>query len=314
MKKIKDFIVNEVVDCTMAVVEASIKDASNGSYLYMVLTDGEQNIDAKLWKYPKNGMVPPSGMVVDVNAQVGEYKGKKDLNVKAIKQNIELGVEYFMGYNEEYANDLFSRLYDRAAELGEDDKLGRVTTYILSYYSDRLLKAVGAKAVHHNKVGGYLQHVMEVTDAAKGLEDVATNLMGCKLNSSLVTCGAILHDIGKLDAYTVEGLKIDESTPGMLIDHMALSIIMIDNAYTALNFEKDVEYYQLLHIIQSHHGCKEWGSPVEPKFIEAQIVHFADNFSAKVEIMNNELNKTENTWTEKCWSLGGIRLFNGGTE
>ena len=307
-------VVNEVVDCTMAVVEASIKDASNGSYLHMVLTDGEQNIDAKLWKYPKNGTVPFSSMVVDLTAQVGEYKGKKDLNVKAIKQNTKLGVEYFMGYDEEYANDLFARLYDKAAMLGSDDKLGKVTTYILNYYSDRLLKAVGAKAVHHNKIGGYLQHVIEVTEAAKRLEGVATDLMGCKLNSSLITCGAILHDIGKLDAYTIEGLKIDESTPGMLIDHMALSIIMIDNAYTALKLNKDIEYYQLLHIIQSHHGCKEWGSPVEPKTIEAQIIHFADNFSAKVEIMNNELNKTTNEWTEKCWSLGGIRLFKGITE
>ena len=72
-----------------------------------------------------------------------------------------------------------------------------------------------------------------------------------------------------------------------------------------------MEYYKLLHIIQSHHGCKEWGSPVEPKFIEAQIIHFADNFSAKVEIMRNEMNKCDNDWTDKCWSLGGIRLFKG---
>ena len=312
MKKVKEMIVNEVVDCTMAVVEASIKDATNGSYLHMVLTDGEQNIDAKVWKYPKNGMVPPSGMVVDLNAQVGEYKGKKDLNVKAIKQNTELGVEYFMGYDEDTAMDLYEWLLNKADVW--DNDLGKVTKYILSYYSDRLLKAVGAKAVHHNKVGGYLQHIVEVTEAAEKLGDIAVNIMKCNISMPLLVCGAILHDIGKLDAYTVEGLKIDESTPGMLIDHMALSIIMIDNAYTNLGLDKGTEYYQLLHIIQSHHGCKEWGSPVEPKFIEAQIVHFADNFSAKVEIMNNELNKTSNQWTEKCWSLGGVKLFKGGVE
>ena len=312
MKMIKNMVVNEVVDCTMAVVEASIKDASNGSYLHMVLTDGEQNIDAKLWKYPKNGTVPFSSMVVDLTAQVGEYKGKKDLNVKAIKQNTELGVEYFMGYDEDAAMDLYEWLLNKANVW--DNDLGKVTKYILSYYSDRLLKAVGAKAVHHNKIGGYLQHVVEVTEAAERLGGVAVNIMNCNLNMALVTCGAILHDIGKLDAYTVEGLKIDESTPGMLIDHMALSIIMIDNAYTNLGLNKGTEYYQLLHIIQSHHGCKEWGSPVEPKTIEAQIIHFADNFSAKVEIMNNELNKTTNEWTEKCWALGGIRLFKGGEE
>ena len=152
---------------------------------------------------------------------------------------------------------------------------------------------------------------MEVTEAAAQLEEVATKTMGCTLNSALVTCGSILHDIGKLDAYVVECLKIDESTPGMLIDHMALSILIIDQAYTALKLEKDIEYYKLLHVIQSHHGCKEWGSPVEPKTIEAQIIHFADNFSAKVEIMKTELNKTDKEWTEKCWSLGGIRLFKG---
>lgn len=309
---IRDLVVNEVVDCTMAVVEAQIKEASNGSYLHMILTDGVDNIDAKLWKYPKNGMVPPSGMVVDVNAQVGEYKGKKDLNVKAIKQNVEVPVEKFMGYDRELAISHFQWLTTQSKKF--DNNLGKVTNYILKLRLDEFLKAVGAKSVHHNKLGGLLQHMVEVTEASNMLENVAIRLMGCELNSSLITCGAILHDIGKLDAYVVECLKIDESTPGMLIDHMALSILIIDQAYTALKLEKDIEYYQLLHIIQSHHGCKEWGSPVEPKTIEAQIIHFADNFSAKVEIMKNELNKTDKEWTEKCWSLGGIRLFKGGVN
>lgn len=307
---IKDLIVNEVVDCTMAVVEAQIKDASNGSYLHMVLTDGADNIDAKIWKYQKNGFVPPSGMVIDINAQVGEYKGKKDLNVKAVKQNTEVPIENFMGYDREAAIANFQWLTTQAKKF--DNNLGKVTNYILKLHLDRVLKAVGAKSVHHNKIGGLLQHVVEVTEAAVRLESVATGIMGCKLNSALISCGAILHDIGKLDSYVVDCLKIDESTPGMLIDHMALSILIIDQAYTALKLEKDMEYYQLLHIIQSHHGCKEWGSPVEPKCIEAQIVHFADNFSAKVEIMKNELAKTDKEWTDKCWSLGGIRLYNGG--
>ena len=306
---IRDLVVNEVVDCTMAVVEAQIKDASNGSYLHMVLTDGVDNIDAKLWKYPKNGMVPPSGMVVDVNAQVGEYKGKKDLNVKAIKQNVEVPVEKFMGYDRELAISHFQWLTTQANKF--DNNLGKVTNYILKLRLHEVLNAVGAKSVHHNRLGGLLQHIVEVTEAAAQLEEVATKTMGCTLNSALVTCGSILHDIGKLDAYVVECLKIDESTPGMLIDHMALSILIIDQAYTALKLEKDIEYYKLLHVIQSHHGCKEWGSPVEPKTIEAQIIHFADNFSAKVEIMKTELNKTDKEWTEKCWSLGGIRLFKG---
>lgn len=310
---IKDFVVNEVVNCTMAVVEAQIKDASNGAYLHMILTDGEQNIDAKLWKYPKNGTVPFSGMVVDVNAQVGEYKGKKDLNIKGVKQNTEVPIEKFMGYDREAAIANFQWLITQT-KLFKDSKVAQVAHHILKSHSDRVLKAVGAKSVHHNKIGGFLQHTVEVTEAAVRLESVASSIMGCNINSALITCGAILHDIGKLDAYTVECLKIDESTPGMLIDHMALSILIIDKSYTELNFEKDIEYYQLLHIIQSHHGCKEWGSPVEPKTIEAQIIHFADNFSAKVEIMKNELNNCNNEWTEKCWSLGGIRLFNGCIE
>ena len=305
--RIKEMVVNQIVNCTMAVVEASIKDASNGSYLYMVLTDGEQNIDAKLWKYPKNGAVPPSGMVVDVNAQVGEYKGKKDLNVKAIKQNTTVDVSSFMGYDSDKAVSNLKILL-RAAS-GYSTTISAVTSYILNSYEDRLLKAVGAKAVHHNKLGGYLQHVVEVTDTAAALANVASLRMNCNIDLSLVTCGAILHDIGKLDAYIVEGLKIDESTPGMLIDHMALSILIIDKAYSELELERDNDYYKLLHIIQSHHGCKDWGSVVEPKIIEAQIVHVADNFSAKVDIMRTELDKIDGGWTDKCWSLGGVRLF-----
>ena len=306
---IKDFTVNEVVNCTLAIVEAQIKEASNGDYLHMVLTDGEQNIDAKIWKYNKGNGVPFSGMVVDLTALVGEYKGKKDLNVKTIKQNTTVPVERFMGYDEEKSMNNLNQLLTKIDTKG--NSLCKITNYILKVYMDRLSKAVGAKSVHHNKIGGLIQHMLEVTEAAEKLGEIASNTMSCEIDTNLLICGAILHDIGKLDSYTVEGLKIDESTPGMLIDHMALSILIIDRAYTELDLKKDMEYYKLLHIIQSHHGCKEWGSPVEPKFIEAQIIHFADNFSAKVEIMRNELNKCDNDWTDKCWSLGGIRLFKG---
>ena len=306
---IKDFTVNEIVNCTLAIVEAQIKEASNGDYLHMVLTDGEQNIDAKIWKYNKGNGVPFSGMVVDLTALVGEYKGKKDLNVKTIKQNTTVPVENFMGYDEEKSMNNLNQLLTKIDVKG--NSLCKITNYILKIYMDRLSKAVGAKSVHHNKIGGLIQHMLEVTEAAEKLGEIASTTMSCEIDTNLLICGAILHDIGKLDSYTVEGLKIDESTPGMLIDHMALSILIIDRAYTELDLKKDMEYYKLLHIIQSHHGCKEWGSPVEPKFIEAQIIHFADNFSAKVEIMRNELNKCDNDWTDKCWSLGGIKLYKG---
>ena len=131
---IKDFTVNEVVNCTLAVVEAQIKEASNGDYLHMILTDGEQNIDAKIWKYNKNNGIPFSGMVVDLTALVSEYKGKKDLNVKAIKQNTTVPVERFMGYDEEKSMNNLNQLLTKIDTKG--NSLCKITNYILKVYMD----------------------------------------------------------------------------------------------------------------------------------------------------------------------------------
>lgn len=306
---IKDMNINQSVKCTLVVVEGAIKMAKNGPYLHLILADKEQNqIEGKLWQYSEGGEFP-SGLVLDIEGVINEYNGKKDINIKSIVHNETVPSEDFLGYDKEKVSKIYNSLLDRAYNLN-NWSLREVTVYILTNYADEICKGVGAKSVHHNFVGGYLQHIYEVVLAVENLSNVC-DVMEVPYDHDLLIAGAILHDLGKLEAYKVEGLKIDESTQGQLIDHMALSILMIDNAYNSTVMEKDETYYKLLHIIQSHHGCKEWGSPVPPKTVEAQVIHFADNFSAKLDIMKNELEKCNSEWTEKCWSLGGIRLYKG---
>lgn len=308
---IKDMILNQNIECTLAVVDAKLKDAKNGTYLHLILADKKQDqIEGKVWQYPTNGTVPPSGLIVDISGTVGEYNGKKDINIKHIGHNQNVNLEEFLGYDEVKIKDIYNKLIDKIYNLNTWDFV-EIGKYIMTNYVDEICKGVGAKSVHHNNIGGYLQHTYEVMIAAEKLCEVC-DVMNVTYNKDLVILGSILHDLGKIKAYQVTGLKIEESTPGQLIDHMALSIIMIENAYNSLpTVSKDENYYHLLHIIQSHHGCKEWGSPVPPKTIEAQIIHVADNFSAKIEIMNSELNKCNHEWTEKIWSLGGIKLYKG---
>jgi len=129
---------------------------------------------------------------------------------------------------------------------------------------------------HHAAIGGLLQHTTEVAAIAR------TIARACGADTQLVLAGVLLHDIGKLESYHWDGL-FDYTISGSLLGHVVLGALMLDRR---LREEQpppctDVERDILLHLIVSHHGRLEFGSPVLPMTLEAEVIHWADNSSAK---------------------------------
>ncbi|HEX7123144.1 MAG TPA: HD domain-containing protein [Gemmatimonadaceae bacterium] len=159
----------------------------------------------------------------------------------------------------------------------------------------RYLKAPAATHNHHNYIGGLAEHTREVKDFALQAADAPG--IAPYVNRDLVTLGALVHDLGKLDEYVWEGVPIDKAPRGRLYNHMISGPLRVAELYRAhqmelaeLGFTQD-DLDHVIHIIASHHGKLEWGANVEPVTIAAQCVHQGDLMSAAIRGMTNTLNE-----------------------
>ncbi|HEU4629889.1 MAG TPA: HD domain-containing protein [Gemmatimonadaceae bacterium] len=158
---------------------------------------------------------------------------------------------------------------------------------------------------HHAQLGGLLLHVYEVTNIAK---QTARTM---RANVDLCVAGALLHDVGKVESYEIGPAGFSYTPCGLLLGHVVLGALMLERRLAALS-EPVCSAGQLLelqHLILSHHGQLEFGSPVQPMTTEAEIVHWADEASAKATDMMDAYEDGE-VWSEggelskRVWRLG----------
>jgi 3'-5' exoribonuclease len=157
---------------------------------------------------------------------------------------------------------------------------------------------------HHAKLGGLLMHVYEVTNIAK---QTARTM---KANVDLAVTGALLHDIGKVESYEIGPGGFTFTPCGLLLGHVVLGTLMLERRVAAAGGSvcSDAQLTELHHMILSHHGALEFGSPVTPMTTEAEIVHWADEASAKatdmIELLgDNELFSDGREFSDTHWRL-----------
>ncbi len=169
-------------------------------------------------------------------------------------------------------------------------------------------RAPGAINGHHAQLGGLLLHVYEVTSIARHIARTVR-----QSSADLVVAGAMLHDIGKVEAYAVAPEGFSQTPTGMLLGHVTLGALMFDRRLLSSPLKLTrAQHDELLHLILSHHGSLEFGSPVRPMTIEAEIVHWADEASAKATDMLDEFadpelfppNGTDELSAKRSWKLG----------
>ncbi len=157
----------------------------------------------------------------------------------------------------------------------------------------------GSTSGHHAKLGGLLLHTYEVTNIAR---QTARTMGSARVNIDLVVTGALLHDIGKVDAYEIGPAGFAVSPCGLLLGHVVLGCLMLERRRSAARGPvcSEGQLLDLQHMILSHHGALEFGSPVQPMTAEAEMVHWADEASAKA--------------TDMMETLDDAELFAGGRE
>ncbi|MBX3134344.1 MAG: HD domain-containing protein [Gemmatimonadaceae bacterium] len=263
-------------------------------FLVLKLGNASGVLSANVWKemVPQVAAVKP-GHVVQVIGVIEEYAGRRQLKLTAPPRVVPTGsadIEQFLPRIRVPEQELWAKVDAWRAEMR-----GALRKAVDLFFADEAFRAdfartPGATRGHHAVVGGLLLHSCEVAEIARA----SARTMGGDV--TLVTAGALLHDIGKTQAYRVDLAGFDYTRAGMLLQHIVLGSLMLDERLATLAAHErlsDEQRLELHHFIQSHHGFLEFGAAVRPMTLEAEILHFADNTSAKGNDFTEAVEDTE---------------------
>lgn len=301
--KINNLEVGKSYTITLVVKSATPRETrAKKPYLVLELYDGVDTVTGNYWDWV-SGNIPEVNSILDVTANVTEWQGKKQLTVTSLRNNTTRHLAEFMPSNGMDISKIYNDAYELACSVN-DDALRSLALGILETLQELWITVPGAKGVHHAYVGGNLVHSYSVAKIAKAIAEQIP-----EANVDLCIVGGLLHDVGKLYTYRLNGIAIDRTDDGNLYEHIFMGAEFVGNfADTIMNTDEyfNMKKIQLLrHIILSHHGKLEFGSPVTPQCIEAFIVNYADGVDACVEQIRAASRKVpENLkWTERIYTL-----------
>lgn len=284
------------------------KDKNGNGYLdLIVIGSDKKEYPAKVWRFDNNGQFEQND-VVEIEYMLDNYKGKAQLTITTIKKAPSEMIKEFIPASEYDGKVVFSMLLKKVNEF-KDEELKAIVKDIMLTNREALEIYPAAYRLHHAIVGGLMLHTASIVEMAEKTCEVYPNI-----NRELLLSGAILHDVAKtFEMQTGKtGLCSGYTVAGELIGHLVKGAIFIDE--TAKKLGIDSEKVTLLeHMILSHHGVPEYGSPVRPMFLEAEILSTLDALDATIFEINNATGKVEaGEFTDRQWALDNRKLFNHG--
>lgn len=291
----------------LIVRSAEQRASANGkNYLDMTLADKSGSINAKMW----DGTVQPplAGSIVKVRATGNEFNGRMQLRVEKIRaaeSHDAVDMSTLIPCAPRDPKEMLDEVV-RAADHIADPDLRKITCELLDRAGDKLLTFPAAKQMHHAERGGLLHHTTTMLRAANAIMTVYP-----QLNASLLTAGVIVHDLAKIDEMDADtlGLVSDYSVDGKLIGHIVRGVVNIQLAAEKTKASPG-KALLLQHMVLSHHGIPEYGSPLAPKFPEAEVLNTIDTLDARLYEMDEALSRAiPGGFSEKVWGLDNRQLY-----
>lgn len=284
------------------------KDKNGNGFLdLIVIGSDKKEYPAKIWRFDNNGQFETND-VIEIEYTVDNYKGKTQLNITSIKKAPDEMISDFVPSSEYDGKAVFSMLLAKVNNFS-DEVLKAIVSKILLDNREALEVYPAAYRLHHAIVGGLMLHTASIVEMAEKTCTVYPNI-----NRELLLSGAILHDVAKtFEMNTAKsGLCSGYTVGGELIGHLVKGAMYIEDTAKALGIE-DEKVTLLEHMVLSHHGVPEYGSPVRPMFLEAEILSTLDSLDATIFEINNATSKINTgSFTERQWALDNRKLFNHG--
>jgi 3'-5' exoribonuclease len=266
-------------------------------FLIITLADRTGEIEARLWdRVEELAPLFKEGDILDVEGSAGSYRNQLQLTLSGLKPVKEWGDGSV--FLESTKNDV-AKMVSSLREISRAIRNSRIRALVESFLSDRQFmqlfkRAPAAKNFHHSYLGGLLEHTLSVCEMTRLVAQHYPDLDG-----DLLLAGAFLHDVGKVKELRWDR-GIDYSDEGRLMGHLVLGVTMVDEKLANLNDFPEEVALRLKHLILSHHGEYEFGSPKRPKFLEAFALHLIDDLDAKMNGLSRFMGKDrqEGAWTD----------------
>ncbi len=273
---------NSVTDEVFSIEEIQQHKTRNQNLYYrLVLQDRSGEIAAKIWQDNFDNCdirnLNP-GDVVKVSGDISRYNGKLQFIIKKLNKTEDYDITDLLQASDKNLNVMYKRIQEEITKLKNKNlKLLLNNIFKDETFVKRYKRTPAAEKVHHDFIGGLMEHTLEMIDTAKPIFEYYK-----EADRSLVIAGIILHDIGKVYELKVKNTSIIRTTAGKLIGHITQGVELV-KSYLPKNFPKKL-WMKLEHIILSHqHQVQfEYGSPIKQATIEAAIVHAVDYASSHV--------------------------------
>lgn len=296
---------NQVITATLLVHIKDVRQKKSGEpYLSLLLGDRTGELDAKMWDnvvevleaFDRDDFVKVKGLL-----QI--YQNRPQLTVHKLSKVRDTEVEFsdFFPSSGRNPDEMFAELREIVAGVGNPDLRNLLEAFLRDESFVRRFKlAPAAKSVHHAFLGGLLEHVLSVCELSR----MTASHYGY-VDRDLVLTGAILHDIGKIAELTYDR-SFGYSSEGQLLGHIVIGLRMLGEKLAQFPDFPPRLRTLVEHLIVSHHGELEFGSPKTPLFPEAMLLHHLDNLDSKMECMRNLVardRQAEGHWTSYSTAL-----------
>ncbi len=290
---------NQVISAVFLVQAKDIRQKKSGEpYLSLTLGDRTGDVDAKMWDNVSEVMHAfERDDFVKVKALYQIYQNRPQLTLHKLMKVDEREVDFsdYFPASSRNPDEMFEELRQIIREIGNPHLRALLELMFADERIARMYKlAPAAKVVHHAYLSGLIEHVLSIARLAK-----LTCAHYGNVDVDLVLAGAILHDIGKIDELTYDR-GFGYTTDGQLLGHILIGVRMIGDKLRELPDFPPKLRTLLEHMILSHHGELEFGSPKVPLFPEALLLHHLDNLDSKMECMRALAQKDRHY--EGCWT------------
>lgn len=300
---------SEHVDSFALIKSADVRLTKNGkTYIGLVFSDRSGDLPGNLWDATEEQItrfVP--GKVVKLQGVRGSYHDQPQVqitNVRLTESGEPENPSDFMVHAPIKEADMNDALNDYIL-LIVNPTWNRLVRRLFTQYHDAFLRYPAAKSNHHAFAGGLAFHSLSIAKLAKGVAGQYP-----QLNQELLIAGALLHDLGK----TIElsgPVATQYTLSGNLIGHITLIDEQIVLAARELKFDlQDEDLILLRHVVLSHHGILEYGSPVRPVVMEAEVLHQLDELDAGIQMMSGVLEKTaDGSFSDRVFGLDNRKFY-----
>lgn len=289
-----------------------VKDVKNGTtskgspYLSLTLQDKTGTIDGKFWDVKENEQaLIQAGKILKFSFEVLLYKDKLQLRMNHVEEisEDEYNLEDFVissDRSEVERRSLTQSLIDSI----QNDVYRKLVIGMLSYVGDKFFTFPAASKIHHGWKGGLSDHSLSMATLADEL---------CKhypqLDRDLLVSAALIHDVGKT-AELSGPVTTEYTLEGKLEGHISLANAWLSEVSEKLGVQEREETVLMHHMILSHHGKMEYGSPVAPMIIEAEALYLIDNMDARLTSLKMALDAIKpGTWTSRMFQFENRQFY-----